>query len=97
MTDLTMSILDGECFGSRRVRLGRSSGTDGMSGEREFELQPDHGLGSGRFGFDLTATELDSDVNFDSMHLGMPDSLKTGRKWRKNGRFGRENDVIRTV
>ena len=51
MTDLTMSILDGECFGSRRVRLGRSSGTDGMSGEREFELQPDHSLGSGRFGF----------------------------------------------
>ena len=37
------------------VDLGRSSGTDGMSGEREFELQPDHGLGSGRFGFDLTA------------------------------------------
>ena len=45
MTDLTMSILDGECFDSRRVRLGRSSGTDGMSGERELELHPDHGLG----------------------------------------------------
>ena len=48
MTDLTMSILDGPLEQT------------GMSGEREFELQPDHGLGSGRFGFDLTATELDS-------------------------------------
>ena len=57
--------MDGfECFGGKRVRLGRSSGADECLEDENFDFSQIN-LGRtriGRFGFDLTATELDSDV-----------------------------------
>ena len=54
-----------------RERLGRSSGADGTSGGREFELQPEHGLGSGRFkGFGCNCVRLGRSSGAD---LGLED------------------------